>query len=173
MKEQLEQLIEKSRKENLSQEERILLERLFDQDPALRKDWEEECRLTALFSLLPDAPLSSDFTEQVLKQTFDVEAPQKSRLETAFVYWSLFSQKNRWLKYAAAACLVFLLSFGFYHHQSQVRIHQMAESLSTVAETATEVAVVSEVDLNAIHVLGKMTEATSVDNDLWVAMVSY
>ncbi len=173
MKEQLEQLIEKSRKGRLTQEEQLLLERLFNQDPTLYKEWKEECKLSALFSLLPVAPLSSDFTEQVLNKTFDSETTQKTQENVRFASWLLLIWNRPWLKHAMAACLICLLSFGVYYQQSQTRIHQMAESLSTVAETVAEVAAVSETDLEAIQVLGSMAESSSVDNELWLAMVSY
>jgi uncharacterized protein YhbP (UPF0306 family) len=61
----------------------------------------------------------------------------------------------------------------FIIQQSQTRIQQMAESISTVAETVAEVSAVSETDLEAIQVLGSMAESSSVDNELWLAMVSY
>lgn len=173
MKERLEQLIEKSREGRLTQEERLLLEGLFDQDPTLYKEWKEECKLNDLFSLLPEAPLSSDFTEQVLNKTFDLEATQKTQEDVRFASWLSLIWNRPWLKHAAAACVICLLSFGVYYQQSQTRIQQMAESISTVAETVAEVSAVSETDLEAIQVLGSMAESSSVDNELWLAMVSY
>ncbi|HQC43160.1 MAG TPA: hypothetical protein PLV91_06785 [Verrucomicrobiota bacterium] len=173
MEERLEQLIEKSRKGRLTQEEHLLLERFFDQKPALYKKWKEECKLNALFSLLPEAPLSSDFTEQVLKKTFDSESTQKTCEDARFASWISLIWSRPWLKHAVAACVICLLSFGVYYQQSQTRIHQIAESLSTVAEAAAEVAAVSETDLEAIQVLGSMSESFAVDNELWLAMVSY
>jgi hypothetical protein len=82
----LKQLIEKSWKGQLTQEERLLLEGLFDQDPTLYKSG-RRMQMNDLFSLLPETPLSSDFTEQVLSKTFDLEATQKTQEDVRFASW--------------------------------------------------------------------------------------
>jgi len=51
----------------LTPAEQALLQRLRAQDPEAEPAWEAEAALTALLDRLPDAPLASNFTAQVLR----------------------------------------------------------------------------------------------------------
>lgn len=134
----------------------------------------EDQKLDECLALLPQVTLSKDFTQRVLSQTVEKDFAQQAERGARFSRWLSVVHARHWGRIAAGVCAAGLLTFGVYFQYNQVRIHQIAESLSTVAETATEVASVSETDLEAIQVLGELSETTaSVDNDLWLAMVTY
>ena len=85
---------------------------------------------------------------------------------------SALSEKH-WAQAVAAVCVISFVTFGAYLQHNQVqKIRETADALSTVANTAAEIATVQESDLEAIQILGEYEQGSSIDDDLWLAMVS-
>ena len=172
MDERLEQLIETSRSEKLKPTEQQLLEDCFKTHPELRARWEQERRLSKMLTSLPDVPLSADFTEQVLRKVRAERvtvAPAPVKRD-----WFRILRSGQLAKIAAVFCILASLGTGFYwQQQSRSRVHNIASSLTTIAETADQVYAVSEADLEAIMVISESDALSEADDELWMAMLSY
>lgn len=172
MRGSFEQLIEKSRKKTLTPEDQRLLEGLFAQDPTLKSQWDQERRLSQMLASLPQVPLSEDFNQKVLQQTFWAKDRRPAR-RRGFASWMSALSEKHWTQAVAAVCVISFVTFGAYLQHNQVqKIRETADALSTVANTAAEIATVQESDLEAIQILGEYEQGSSIDDDLWLAMVS-
>ena len=63
--------------------------------PEFRQAWEEDFRLTSALRRLPDAPLASNFTAQVMSAVHRTEARQRERRRRTWLRW-FFAQALRW-----------------------------------------------------------------------------
>src|SRR6266566_6235520 len=61
------QLLDTARRRKLTGEEEARVQACLARDPQARAVWEEELALSQLLNRLPDAPLASNFTAQVLQ----------------------------------------------------------------------------------------------------------
>ena len=94
MRGSFEQLIEKSRKKTLTPEDQRLLEELFAQDPTLKSQWDQERRLSQMLASLPQVPLSKDFNQKVLQQTFWAKDRRPARRRGFAGWMSALSEKT-------------------------------------------------------------------------------
>lgn len=173
MSERLEQLIQYSRKPTLTQQEQGKVKEWLERDPSLKRVWDQERELSKMLGSLSQVPLSEDFTARVLQQTIERKTVQPVEKVSGFSLWLRGLYANRWVQMAATFCLIAFLGYGGYFQYNQMRIQRVADSLSTVVETATEISAINESDLEAIKFMGDLNESSSVDNELWLAMVSY
>jgi len=150
MKEQMNdsefnQLLETAARRNLTADEETRLRAFLAKDTSAGGRWEDEIVLTRLLRRLPDAPLSSNFTAQVL---LAVEREEQSRLQArGFLRW--FVWRRPAVRFAAA-CLVLGLA-GLSHHQYRSLMRaKMAVSLANVTsgvDTAARAAQLQAVEL--------------------------
>ena len=127
-------LIETSWRRPLTADEQARLDAWLATRPEGRAAWETECGLNQLLGQLPDAPLASNFTSQVL-QAVKRESVSKARRP------SLLDWVAQWFRRPAprvawALLLVGALWFGYERHQTTER-GEMAQGLSVLANVAT------------------------------------
>jgi anti-sigma factor RsiW len=150
MKEQMNdsdfnQLLEAAARRNLDVDEEERLRDHLAKHPSSNLRWEEETSLTYLLHQLPDAPLSSNFTAQVLAAVEREEpCPSIARRITRWIDW-----QGPLVRFAGA-CL-FLGIVGLSYHQYQTRMRtKMAVSLANVTssvDTAARAAQLQPVEL--------------------------
>ncbi len=80
---------------SLDAEEGAQLRAYLATHPEFRQAWEEDLRLTSALRRLPDAPISSNFTAQVMSAVHRTEARQRTRRRRSWFRW-LFAQALRW-----------------------------------------------------------------------------
>src|SRR5262245_4327760 len=127
-------LVEVSWHRPLTANEQAQLDAWLAANPAARLDWEMDVALTRELQRLPEAPLASNFTAQVM-----LAVEQESRV--AARRFSVSDWVLRWLRRPASrlAWAVLLLGaglFGFQQHRASVR-DEMAKGLSVLASMAT------------------------------------
>jgi anti-sigma factor RsiW len=128
---QFQSLLEAARVRALTPAEDAAVRAWLADHPAARAAWEEERRLDALLRGLPDLPVASNFTAQVLAAVAR-EATSESSQTPATPWWSPWLT---WPRLAAAAlALVAVVPFGVWQHRLQQRAQLAAsvEALSAV-----------------------------------------
>lgn len=127
-------LIEASWRRPLTRTEQARLDVWLATHPDANGDWESEAQLNRLLGQLPDAPVASNFTAQVL-QALDRETAAEVRRPS-------FSDRIQgWFRRPAsriawAVLMAGVLWFGFQQHQASLR-NEMAQGLSVLANVAT------------------------------------
>ena len=127
-------LIEASWRRPLSAEEQAQLDVWLATRPDAQAAWEADCGLNQLLGQLPNAPVASNFTAQVLG-AIDREQASSARQPS----WN--DRVQRWFhrpapRIAWALLLVGVIGFGYHRHQTTVR-NEMAQGLSVMASVAT------------------------------------
>ena len=122
------QLLDTALRRKLTAEEEAQVQACLARDPQAKAVWEEEMALSQLLNRLPDAPLASNFTAQVLRA---VERDPRRHLDAPKFF--------RWLglprpaQRVAAACLaVSIAALGYGQYQS-ARRERMALALHKLA----------------------------------------
>lgn len=127
-------LLEAALKRPLTHAEEEQLQAYWASHPKGQASWEEEMGLNRLLRQLPDAPLASNFTAQVL-QAAERESPRPSLFQPASWWPRPFDW--RWAQTAACALLVLSLTLLLYHrHQLSLRAER-ARSVAAVSSVAT------------------------------------
>lgn len=125
---ELEHLLDIARRRKLTPEEAARLQSHLAADPSDRGAWEGEVALTGLLAELPDAPLASNFTAQVLR-TVERETRTRGRAPRALRWLGLHRPAFR----AGWACLLLgTAGVGYYAYDAATRSN-MAGSLAFVA----------------------------------------
>lgn len=139
------QLLETAVRRPLTADEETRLRAFLAEQPSAGGRWEKETVLTRLLHRLPDAPLSSNFTAQVL---LAVEREEQGRSSAPKVV--------RWLDWRrpavrfAATCLLLGLAGVSYHQYQTFMRAKMAVSLANVTsgvDTAARAAQLQTVEL--------------------------
>jgi anti-sigma factor RsiW len=151
------QLCEAAISRPLTAEEEARVRTFLAAHPEARPVWEEEAELTRLLNQLPNAPLASNFTAQVMRAV-ERESPGRSRTPRVLRWLRLTRPAQR---FAAACLLIVLATFSYSQYQAFSR-QRMAASLAAVADTVdatSEVAPLPAVemlkDFDAIYLLGR------------------
>ncbi|MBI4325865.1 MAG: hypothetical protein HY674_11450 [Chloroflexi bacterium] len=127
-------LLEAALKRPLTPAEEKQLQAYWASHPEAQASWEEEMGLNRLLRQLPDAPLASNFTAQVL-QAAERESSRSPLLRP--VSWWLRPFDWSWAQSVAGALLVLSLSLLLYHqHQLSLRAER-ARSVAAVSGFAT------------------------------------
>jgi anti-sigma factor RsiW len=129
----------------LTADEETRLRALLAEQPPASGRWEEETVLTRLLHRLPDAPLSSNFTAQVL---LAVEREEQGRAGAPkVVRW--LDWRRPAVRFAATSLFLALAVVGFHQYQTFMRA-KMAVSLANVTngvDTAARAAQLQAVEL--------------------------
>lgn len=161
-------------KRPLSPEEEARLRAWLDQHPEARMDWEAELELTRMLHQLPDAPLSSNFTAQVMRAVERESAAPQARA----MRWQLRPAWFRsWASGAAIGTLVAVFAAtSFWSHHLQ----RKAKELSQVANAAPGMEIVGTMsvlplgayeDFEAIrHLTYVPSQEVSADLELLAAL---
>lgn len=131
-------LLETAMRRPLTADEEAQLLACFAEDPSAKATWEEETALARLLQRLPDAPLATNFTAQVLQAVEQAERQHRSRAPAIPGRLALRNPFARWMAAGLAAVLVAL---GYWQYQS-LRREKMAVSLANIAnkmETVSDV----------------------------------
>ena len=158
-----QQLLEAGWRRKLTAEEETRLQAYFADHPAALAAWETETNLNQLLVQLPDAPLATNFTAQVL-QAVEREN-RKARPSFAPRWWSRVVSLG-WTQKTALAGLV--LGAGLLSYQ-QYQIHargQLAGIVATVARVADLPGAQTLQDFDAIRRLSRVPAPGWVDAEL-------
>lgn len=127
-------LLEAALKRPLTLAEEKRLQAYWASHPEAQASWEEEMGLSQLLRQLPDAPLASNFTAQVL-QAAERESSRSPLFQPASWWPRRYDWK--WAQTVACAALVLSLSLLLYHrHQLSLRAER-ARSVAAVSSFAT------------------------------------
>lgn len=159
-------LLEASWRRPLTADELARMEAWVSQHPEAQAEWEAETRLNSLLARLPDAPVASNFTSQVL-QALDREERTLARTPR------VVERLRRWfgrpaLRIAWSMLLVGALWFGYERHQNQVR-REVASGMSVMANVAalSDPAVLQ--DFEAIQRLSQTS--ANADDELYSVLI--
>ncbi len=157
-------LTELSWRRPLTADEQARLDAWLTTHPQQQADWELEVTVNDLLTRLPNAPLASNFTSQVMRaveRDLSAEARQMS----------LFDRVKRWFRNPAprlawALGLVAVGWFGIHQHQANMR-SDMAKGLSVMANVASLSNPSMLEDFEAIRRLN-----TSEDEELYAVLTT-
>ncbi len=132
--------------------------------PELEAEMEFDLKLNELLRQLPDKPLATNFTAQVLEA---VQREQKPALPSRFWRLCFGHLTGRWLPRAALAMLVLVFGLFSYHHQVNAR----ADMARTVAVMSTITKLVSVDNLQDFEAINRFSQArVEVDEELLAAL---
>ncbi len=158
-------LIDAGLRRKLSAEERTRLDVLLAANPSQRAAWEEELSLNLLLRQLPDKPLASNFTAQVLQA---IHRDSLAHSQIARVGWWQWLTAHGWITKAAFASLIVTTGLLSYHeHQMRTRT-ELARSVAKVSNVASLVSADVLENFDAINRLGQVP--TQMDDDLYRAL---
>ena len=158
------QLLDTALRRKLTAEEEARVQAGLARDPRARAVWEEERALSQLLNGLPDAPLASNFTAQVLQA---VERDSRRHRHTPkLLRWSgLRRPAQQW----ATACLAVVLAILGYWRFESVRRERMALALHKLAphfETPSTVVALTPDELwNNFDAINRLPQ-TQTDEEL-------
>ncbi len=118
---------------SLNTEEEAQLRAYLAAHPEFRQAWEEDFRLTSALGRLPDAPLASNFTAQVMSAVHRTEARQRGRRRRNWFRW-FFAQALRW-ETATATMVLTLGWLTALHFQARHRV-EVAQGAAAVVRIA-------------------------------------
>jgi anti-sigma factor RsiW len=148
------ELIEASWQRRLSDEEQSILTGWLAAHPELQAAWDSEVALNNSLARLPDAPLSSNFTAQVM-QALDREKAaavrQHSFLERVERFVRTRAPRIGW-----AFLLVGLLLFGMQQHRKAAR-QELANGLAALASVAALPDPRALQDMDAVQQLSRLS----------------
>lgn len=159
-------LIEASWRRPLTAEEQATLDRWLAAHPGRQQDWELEESLNDTLARLPDAPLASNFTSQVmLAVRMEMKAAERKP--------SLLDTIGRWLRVPAprlawALGLVAVGWFGIYQHQVGVR-DDLAKGIAVMANITAMSDPKALEDFDAIE---RLTASSSEDEELYAVLMA-
>ena len=158
------QLLDTALRRKLSAEEQAQVQVCLARDPQAKAVWEAEMALSQLLNQLPDAPLSSNFTAQVLQA---VERDlRRHRRDPKLLRW--FGPGRPAQQWAAACLVVVLAGLGYWRFES-VRREKMALALHKLAphfETPSTVVALTPVELwNNFDAINRLPQ-TQTDEEL-------
>jgi hypothetical protein len=152
-------------KRKLTVSEEAALSVYLAKEPSAQAAWEDEKTIAELLRQLPDVPLSSNFTAQVL---LAVGGERRRHLSSGgWLWWRWVGSLGR-LQQTALAGLVLCLSFFSYHEYRSFERAKLAESVATVSRVAALPSVELLQDFEAIHRLSQAS--TPVDTELLAAL---
>ena len=161
------QLREAAWRRQLNPEEERRLQSYLLIHPEAQVDWEEEKAITSLLLKLPDEPLASNFTAQLL-QRLDMETGPQRRTADGLDWWKW----RRFLpRFALAALVISAGGIGYQQYQHHAALRDRANSVAivtTLAENLPDVKMWQDFDA-----IARLNEPTpSRDDVLWAALSS-
>jgi anti-sigma factor RsiW len=135
----LNQLLDIASRRPLTVEEETRLQAHLAANPSVKSTWEEELALTRLLNRLPDAPLASNFTAQVL-QAVEREPQQRHRSQGIFDWLDLRGPARQFTA-ACAAVAIAILSFLQYRN---IEREKMAVAVARVASSVGRASDIAE-----------------------------
>lgn len=159
------QLLEAGLQRKLSAAEEAQLQAYFAEHPESQAAWEEEASLNHALRELPNVPLSSNFTAQVLRLA-EAERRRAIDLHPA-AWWSWIGSLN-WTRKAALATTVLAMGLLSYHQYRLSYRAEVVRSVATVSSFATAPTWEMLQNFEAIHRLEEVP--LKVDVELLAAL---
>jgi hypothetical protein len=157
-----EELVRLSFRRELTPEEESRLESYFDANPQARAQWEEERALSRAVGVLPDVPISSNFTSQVL-QAIELDEVARARRGVRPRWFKSLFPRFTWAAVAA------LLAFFGAHEWRALRQEKMAKDVWFITKDLNRVPELEALqDFEVINGL-RSTPAAS-DDELLIAL---
>jgi anti-sigma factor RsiW len=125
-----QRLLEQCWRRPLTGDEETQLQEWLAAHPEAQGDWEAEAGLNQTLSLLPDAPLPSNFTARVL-QAVERESAAAARVKREHGFWLWV---HRWLPRGAVAAVLLGVGLVSYHQVQAVRFKGLAHGLTVVSD---------------------------------------
>src|SRR5690349_21732675 len=119
-------LLEKLQRGRLTADEEAEVQAYLAHHPEQQAIWEDELNLNLLLQQIPDVPLSSNFTGQVLQA---VQNETRARSGKKAALWWSFLGSYRLPKLATLAAVVCLGLFSYHEHQQTVARREVARNL--------------------------------------------
>jgi len=135
MNSEFNQLLETAMRRKLTADEEARLRAHLAVNPSEQAAWEEEMALSRLLRGLPDAPLATNFTAQVLQALERDASKHPSGVPKIFRRFGL----RRPAQSFAAACLILALGMSGYWRYRTVQRERMALALANVARSVETV----------------------------------
>ncbi len=157
-------LLEAAWRRRLTADEEARLATCWLSHPEAQSAWDEEMSLNHLLEQLPDVPVSSNFTAQVL-QAVDREHRSPPERTRSFL-WRWLPSVNLTQKATVAALLVGVAVFSWQQHRLSIRA-ELAESVAKVSSVAGLPSLEILQDFDAINRLSQVSQA---DLDLLAAL---
>lgn len=127
-----DELLKAALHRKLTPEEQGRLSAHFAGHPEAQMAWEEEMSLNQLLQRLPNVPVASNFTSQVVRLA-ERERSRQLRL-TDSTWWQPFASFKWIQRIALATVLLSVGGFSYYQHERLVR-KEVAQSVATVSKT--------------------------------------
>ncbi len=128
------EFLETVTRRTLTVEEEARLQAFLAGRPELQAAWEEEAGLGRLLDQLPAAPISSNFTAQVLR-VLDAEASSQSR-PAAIGWWQRLGWQGLTPRFALAGVVLCAGLLGYCQHQDSHRL-ALAKDIAGLPRVAT------------------------------------
>ena len=157
-----EQLAEARWRRALAAGEEAALAAYLQANPDAKADWEGESQVRALLDELPDAPVSSNFTAQVLQRVRLEEAQSARAAAKQPVRFALW----RWASAAAAMLALGLVVFQSHEAGRRKELAHSAAAVSAIALPAMDFLN----DLEAIDGVRQAAPAPEADVELLLAL---
>ncbi len=159
-------LVEESWRRPLTVDEQARLDAWLVANPAGRSEWEADVSLTRELQRLPDAPLASNFTGQVMlavDRELAAAARRPSFLDTVTRWFRRPASRLAW-----AVLLVGVGLFGYQQHRAGVR-NELAKGFSALASMAALSDPAVFKDFDAVRRLG---QAAPTDDEELLAVLN-
>jgi len=126
------ELLEASWRRKLTAEEEAQLRAWLAAHPEAQADWDDEALLTQQLERLPNAPLASNFTAQVMgKLELDLAREEREQRHSRMPKWW------RWVPHYASVLIVVLLIGAGVHQYREHKRTEMARSVAQVTPFAS------------------------------------
>jgi hypothetical protein len=152
----LQKLREENWRRKLTAEEEAGLNEFLFGDPQAQADWEADAGLTHVLSQLPPAPVSSNFTAQVMSAVDHETGVHPRRVTQALEVRQWLRQCFPRIAWAALPAIALLLVYAGYEFR-QIRRAELAESVVQVSTVASVIKPETFKDFEAIALLSQLT----------------
>lgn len=132
------QLREASLRRKLSPGEEARLREFLAAHPGTQGDWEADATLSTWLRQLPDAPISSNFTAQVLNAVERECRPSPARVPTLRRRIAAVLSRFGPARFAASAAILIVIGLLGYQHQAQATRERRARSVAEVSALAAD-----------------------------------
>ncbi|MCS1407806.1 MAG: hypothetical protein M2R45_00966 [Verrucomicrobia subdivision 3 bacterium] len=150
---------------DLNEREEVCLERLFESDPTLRSQWEEDLALLTGVDRLPDVPVATNFTSQVMARLAQkVGGGTVTAVATPTASWL---ERLGLVPKLGVGFAVALTIAGFFVQHQRGESGLLVESLAVVTKSGAAPTVEELQNFEAIQMLAQV--ASDVDWELIVA----
>lgn len=165
---EFQQLREQTWRRKLTPEEEARVNGYLLSNADAQAGWEAEAGLTHLLGQLPDAPLASNFTAQVLR-AIDRETATAARDDEARpAWWQWLHRRVPRLAWATLAAVCVIFAYAAFQYQ-QVRRTELAESVARVSTFAAAIDPEVFEDFEAIR---RLSQVPADDSEFLAALSS-